>query len=687
MFTHTFVFSGGFSVPAPADQNQFTISISGASHDFQILSFTGQEALNEAFRFDLELVSRRGVDDLETFLHRPAWLHIAGDAQGIHGLIDRIAETDPHANLRKYSITLRPQLAYLGHRVNHRIFQRRTVPRIIGQILEEHGIRQPEMFHLRGHYPEREYCVQYGESDLHFIQRLCEEEGLHFHFEHSPDAHRIVFGDDQTSFPELPTIAYLQRNGMVEAEPVVSRFEVRLETRTSRTVRQDYDFEQPRFDLESATGDVTPPVLEDFSYPGRYTSRERGKQLTQRALERHRADYRLAQGQSDQPGLASGHLFSLSEHPSQPCNGRWLLTEIRHEGHQPQVLEEAIGASGSQPLRNGYWNQFSATPGDTPFRPSPRHPKPRILGSQTAVVTGPEGEEIHCDAHGRVRVRFHWDRDASENDTTSCWLRVASSWAGNRYGAIAIPRVGMEVLVTFLESDPDQPVVSGCLYHAEQVPPYSLPEHKTRSVFKTLSSPGGGGYNELRIEDRKGQEQIFVHAQRDWDQNIENDQKIRVGHERHDRVEANSFSEFMAEEHRVTHASRLNEIRGDDHLTVGQTQHVQLGTSYLVRAGQEIHLEAGEQVVIDAGMELTLNAGGSFITINPGGITLCGPTIKLNSGGAPGIGTPANPALPAGTRKADTDTAGAPLIAAQKVSLERLPRCERCEQAAQEAGQ
>ncbi|MEG5263413.1 type VI secretion system tip protein TssI/VgrG [Pseudomonas sp. JDS28PS106] len=669
---------------APANQNRFDLSILGVNHDFQMLSFTGQEAVNEPFRFDLELVSKRGIDDLEALLHRSAFLHIAGNAQGIHGLIDAVAETDQHVNLRRYSITLRPQLAYLGHRRNHRIFQRRTVPHIIAEVLKEHGIVDDEMFHLGGDYPAREYCVQYGESDLHFIQRLCEEEGLHFHFEHSRDAHRILFGDDQTSFPELPPILYKQGNGMAAPEPVVSRFEVRLETRTTRTCRLDYDFENPPLDLRKAAGDKT-SILEDFSYPGHYTDPKRGQQLSKLALERHRTDYRLAQGQSNRPDLASGRLITLSEHPSQPCNGRWLLTGIRHEGHQPQVLEEFTGTADAQEMKNGYSNQFSAVPGDAPFRPALRHPKPRILGSQTAVVTGPKGEEIHCDAYGRVRVRFHWDRDTHETGATSCWLRVASGWAGNGYGAVAIPRVGMEVLVTFLESDPDQPVVSGCLYHAEQVPPYPLPENKTRSVFKTLSSPGGKGYNELRIEDRKGHEQIFVHAERDWDENIENDQKIRVGHERHDRVEAGSFSEFMAEEHRVTHASRLSEVRGDDHLTVGQTQHTQLGASYLVRAGQEVHFEAGEQVVIDAGMEITLNAGGSFIKIDPGGITLCGPTVRLNSGGAPGIGTPAAPELPRAVRDTDGDTAGEPLVPAQMTAFKRQPRCEACERAAEKS--
>ncbi|WP_241833452.1 type VI secretion system tip protein TssI/VgrG, partial [Stutzerimonas balearica] len=280
------------------------------------------------------------------------------------------------------------------------------------------------------------------------------------------------------------------------------------------------------------------------------------------------------------------------------------------------------------------------------------------LGSQTAVVTGPAGEEIHCDEYGRVKVQFHWDRHSQADDKTSCWLRVSSSWAGDRYGGIAIPRVGMEVLVTFLECDPDQPLVTGCLYHAEHVVPYDLPANKTRTVFKTLSSPGGGGYNELRIEDRKGQEQIYLHAQRDWDENIEHDQKIRVGYERHDTVEANSYSEFRAEEHLTVAGGRKVEVKPDDHLTVGQTQHIKLGTAQLTKAGREIHLKAGQKMVIEAGVELTLKAGGSFIKLDPGGITVSGPLARINAGGAPGKGSGIKIKPPVLPGVADSDKAG-----------------------------
>jgi type VI secretion system secreted protein VgrG len=677
-----------------ANQTHFSLSIEGASHDLQVLEFKGREAISQPFVFELELISERPDLDLESLLHQPAFLAFAPGGNGIHGLIYRVAQGDSGQRLTRYHVTLRPQLAYLAHRTNQRIFQHLTVEKIISQVLDEHGIQSNAYQFEFGQtvYPEREYCVQYDESDLHFIQRLCEEEGIHYHFQHSEQGHVLVFGDDQTVFPKLPTTAYQQDSGLVADEPVVKRFALRLETRTSRVTRRDYDFEKPKLLMEAAFTSEFSPDLEDYDYPGRFVERERGKHLAKRNLERHRSDYELAQGESDQPLLLSGHFLNLSEHPRSDWNQLWLLTEISHEGKQPQVLEESVTSDthNKDGFQQGYRNHFSATPWDVLHRPALKHAKPKVLGSQTAVVTGPAGEEIHCDQYGRVKVQFHWDREGQANDTTSCWLRVSSSWAGDRYGAIAIPRIGMEVLVTFLEGDPDQPLVTGCLYHAEHVVPYDLPANKTRSLFKTLSSPGGGGYNELRIEDKKGAEQIYLHAQRDWDENIEHDQKIRVGNERHDTVEANSYSEFQAEEHRTTHADRKVETRSNDHLTVGQKQHVKVGTGQFVEAGNEIHYYAGSKVVIDAGMELTASGGGSFLKLDPGGVTLSGATIKMNSGGAPGVGTGIGIVLPTIPGAADADKAGErPQLALANVQLQmarkarqigasRCPICEAC---------
>ncbi len=674
---------------APANQAHFTLSLEGIEHDFKVLEFRGREAISQPYRFDLELVSERSDLDLESLLHRSAFLAFAPDGSGIHGLVHQAAQGESGKRLTRYRLTLVPQLAYLAHRTNQRIFQHLSVPQIVAQVLEEHGIQADAYRFQLGPviYPPREYCVQYDETDLHFIQRLCEEEGIHYHFQHGANGHVLVFGDDQTVFPKLAATAYQQDSGLVADQPVIKRFGLRLETRTSRVTRRDYDFEKPRLTMEAAFHSDFQPDLEDYDYPGRFTERACGKHLSQRALERHRHDYELAEGESDQPRLASGRFLPLGEHPRSDWNQLWLLTEVRHEGKQPQVLEESVTShvDSRDGFVQGYHNHFTATPWDIPFRPALRHPKPKLLGSQTAVVTGPAGEEIHCDEYGRIKVQFHWDRHGQADDKTSCWLRVSSSWAGDRYGGIAIPRVGMEVLVTFLEGDPDQPLVTGCLYHKEHQVPYDLPANKTRTVFKTLSSPGGGGYNELRIEDRKGAEQIYIHAQRDWDENIEHDQKIRVGHERHDTVDANSYSEFRAEEHRTTHADRKTEVRANDHLTVGNSQHLKIGSGQFVEAGQEIHLSSGLKVVLEAGSELTFKAGGSFIKLDASGITMVGPVIRMNSGGSPGKGSGAAPVLPGQVSPTDADVPGISLEALVKQNMlfrsTRTGVCEVCEAA------
>ncbi|WP_143515978.1 type VI secretion system tip protein TssI/VgrG, partial [Pseudomonas sp. R10(2017)] len=429
---------------APANETHFALTIEGLSADFQVFTLSGREAISQPFVFEVELVSEQPSLDLETLLHKPAFLQLSPDGSGIHGLIYRAAQGDSGKRLTRYSVTLRPQLAYLAHRINQRIFQNLSVPKIIGKVLEEHGIQgNAYAFQTGSIYPDRIYCVQYDESDLHFIQRLCEEEGIHYHFQHSATGHKLVFGDDQTVFKKLAPVAYQQDSGMVASNPVIKRFDLRLETRTSRTTRRDYDFEKPRLTLESENRGDALPDLEDYDYPGRFIDRERGKHLAKRALERHRSDFQLAEGKSDQPLLVSGHFLALKEHPKAKWNDLWLLTEVHHEGKQPQVLEESVTSDTTalkDDFHQGYRNRFQATPWDVPNRPPLRHPKPRILGSQSAVVTGPKGEEIHCDEYGRVKVQFHWDRDGQADDKTSCWLRVSSAWAGAQYGGIAIPR-------------------------------------------------------------------------------------------------------------------------------------------------------------------------------------------------------------------------------------------------------
>ncbi|TWI56784.1 type VI secretion system secreted protein VgrG [Pseudomonas duriflava] len=367
-----------------ANTSPITLFVEGDSNDFQVLSFEGYEALNQTYRFDIELVSERPSLDLGSLLHKPAYFAFGPAGCGVHGLVYRAEQGDSGKRLTRYRLSLVPQLAYLAHRTNQRIFQQLSVTKIIESIFKEHGLFEGAYRFQLGKtvYPPRDYCVQYDESDLHFIQRLCEEEGLSYHFQHSGSGHVLVFGDDQTVFPTLSSVPYQQDSGMAAQHEVVRRFGVCLATRTSRVTRRDYNFEKPRLLMEAAYKGTSSPDLEDYDYPGRFTDRTYGKLLAQRALERHQADSQLAEGNSD-AGLVSGHFLPLTHHPRTSWNALWLVQEVFHEGRQPQVLEESV-TSDTLPengFTQGYRNRFTATPWDVPYRPALKHPKPKVLGS------------------------------------------------------------------------------------------------------------------------------------------------------------------------------------------------------------------------------------------------------------------------------------------------------------------
>lgn len=618
---------------------RFTLTLPTVKHDFQVVAFKGQEHISQPYQISVELVSEDPNLSLSSVLHHEAFLRLDADGSGIHGQIYSIERGAAGKRLTYYTLTLGPRLAYLQHRFNQRIFQFKTVPEIVAQVLEEHWILSGNYrFDIDATlYPPREYCTQFDESDLDYIQRLCAAEGIHYHFEHSETGHVLVFADDQTGGSKLAPSVFNTDGGMVPEQTSIKRFSVKLQTRTSRVARRDYDFERPDYVLEShywgphPDADEGDPDLEDYRYPGHYKDEDRADLLVKRAHERHRHDHQLATGNSDVRQLRSGHFLDLKDHPTAENNQLWLLTSVTHEGKQPQVLEEfaATHSAAKGDFPQGYRNTFEAIPWCAPYRP-PMCSAPHVKGSQSAVVTGPVGEEIYCDEYGRVKVQFHWDREGGDDEHTSCWLRVASSWAGAAYGSMVIPRIGMEVVVSFWEGNPDQPYVSGCVVNGRNTAPYALPANKTQSVFKTLSSPGGKGSNELKIEDRNGSEKVFIQAERDWEQLIKNTQTVSVGHERHDSVAGNSYTEFKADEHHTTQANRVTRVGAADHLEIGQSQHLKTALGHYVEAGTEIHLKAGGKVVIDAGTELTLRAGGSTLTLNPSGVWLNGQTVASN---------------------------------------------------------
>ncbi|OCR27060.1 type IV secretion protein Rhs, partial [Pseudomonas syringae] len=331
-------------MPTPANQATFTLDIAGVEHRLRVLSFTAKEAVSRPFSVRIELVSERANLALEDVLHRQAFLAFDALGNGLHGQIGEIAQGDSGKRFTHYFIRLVPNLLRLEHRHNHRIFQNHSVPEIIALVLKDHGILADEFaFRLSSKTcPPRDYCTQYHETDLHFVRRLCEEEGLSFHFEHSRDRHLLIFADDPVALPNLkkPT-AYLQGNGLVAQAPVINAFSVRLATRTGKVSRQTYDFEQPALDMLASAKLTDGRVdLEDYRYPAPFNDRQIGDRQAQTVLERHRSDYQLASGKSNQPALLSGHLLTLAEHPRDDWNAQWLLTAIVHEGKQPQVLEE-----------------------------------------------------------------------------------------------------------------------------------------------------------------------------------------------------------------------------------------------------------------------------------------------------------------------------------------------------------
>ena len=652
----------------------FTLSVPGLQNDFKVSSFEGSEAISSLFSIEVDLVSEYQDFDIESLLCQPAFLQFGLNGEGIHGLIDGVFRGESGKRLTHYRVTLVPALHYLQFSYDHRIFQHLAAPQIVAQVLKRHGIQADAFIFHVSDSPQREYCTQYGESDFDFIQRVCAEDGIAWHHQHSPDGHLLVFTDDQTFFPKLGQTPYLQGSGMTADNPVVSQFSMCFSSRTSTVTRRDYDLKRPTALLESKFTAEFSPELEDYRYPLLLESEKDGKRLARQALERHRTDYQLAEGNSDQPMLRSGHFFTLTEHPHKSCNELWLLLSVHHCGKQPQALEEmAIGdAESGDGFTQGYRNSFSAIPWDVFFRP-PLHKRKSVLVSQTARVTGPVGEEIYCDEYGRVKVEFPWDRAELDSEKSSCWLRVSSSWAGEGFGSITIPRVGMEVVVTYLEGDPDRPLITGCVINKTTPAPYALPQNKTKTLLRSHSSPHTGGYNELSIEDRAGQELIFLRAQRDIEQQVLNDSDIQIGNDRREQVGRDSVSMIVGDETQTTQGQRNTVIGGNELVAINGNSSTTAAGTLVIQARPQAHFTASN-VVIDAGTSLTLKAGGHHILITAGGIFT---SVDLIEGGTPVAGVTALQAV----ARAPQPIIATPLsifAATKQHATDFCPLCEAC---------
>lgn len=642
---------------------------------FEVVEFTFEEGLSQPFKLSLELVSHEPAVDFNRVLDLAALFTLwRGDrpVRHVHGLVSLFSQGDTGFRRTRYRAVVEPTLARAGLRSNWRIFQQKTVPDIIATVLARQSLSDLQIVLCFDHQP-REYCVQAGETDLDFISRLAAEEGLIYTFEHRPDGHTLVLtdriGELGTLMPgSACSVLYQPMGGGDSPQPALHRFSYTEQVRTARQVQRDYTFTHPRYNQQhSADGGLSLnnqyKDYERYDYPGRYKRDAVGKPFTQTRLNALRSDARMAQLEGDDGRLQPGLAFDLCEHPRADFNDRWRSIALTHSGKQySSLLEDAVGSEhGTE-----YHLQASAIRGEDEWK-APLWAKPCIDGPQIATVVGPPGEEIYCDEWGRVKVSFPWDRDSPQDDHSSCWIRVAQGWAGTLWGAMAVPRVGQELIISYLDGDPDQPIATGRTYRETNLPPYELPKHKTRMTIKSRTHKGKG-FNELRFEDELGQEEVFIHAEKDKNVHIKNDNTTFVGHDRKERVERDETIEIGHD--------RIEDVSNDERVSIGQDQrhsvardrfhhighnheiiinnnriehvgnhrhditeanhHIQTGGNFDHTVHSNYRLATGQTIEqktacfeVKAGQHIAFKAPGGTITLDETGITLDGIIINV----------------------------------------------------------
>jgi type VI secretion system secreted protein VgrG len=575
-----------------------------------IARLVGREAISEPFEFKLTMHSTKGDILASKILRSKATVSIeVGDSgtRYFNGVFRDFVQGgyDVASRLYTYEGTLVPSLWFLSLGWNCKIFQNMSVPDIVQKVLNDNGVTDFKVS-TTGEFSEREYCVQYRESNLNFVSRLLEEEGISYYFVHADGSHTMMIVDTTLSAPKCleNQVQYssTSEEGNIAASCVWSIF-LRDQVYTPKVTLTDYDFESPSMSLLTVTTSKAGGSEEKFDYPGKYDTQNDGAHYGDARMKELETFATSVRGESNCVSFTSGLQFTLSDHYRSDTNAAYLITSVEHMLAVPRYVAGDAGDFVFQ-------NRFEAIPLTVPFCPLRRARKPVLAGSQTAVVVGASGSEIYCDKYGRVKVQFFWDRVGDKDEKSSCWVRVSQIWAGKQWGWMTIPRVGQEVVVDFLEGDPDRPLIVGRVYNGDQMPPYALPDNSTQSGIKTRSSSGGGSsnYNEIRFEDKMGSEVITVHAEKDMTTEVENDDTQTVDHDRTITVKG---------KHTET-------ITGDTAITIQQGNHSttldQGNQSTKVSIGSASH-EAMEQI--------SLKVGQSSIVLTQDGITIKALTISI----------------------------------------------------------
>lgn len=639
-----------------------------------LAGFSGREALSEMFSFHLDLLAEGGPIDFSQIIGQNVTISVTrfdGQPRYINGIVSEFALSG-HDNLfRRYQMTVVPWTWKLTRYSDCRIFHNKNVGDILAAVFSSRGLTDYTLS-LSGSYSPLEYCVQYRETDFQFVSRLMEENGIFYFFTHDKDKHTMVIADSASAHQPCPGQGSagcdLVSGGLNQADVITSwRFE--QQWRSGQCTLTDYNFITPSTSLLASEPTIVAvggnTGFELFDYPGGHTNRSEGSRVARQRMQEQEATHLIARGTSVCRTFIPGYKFQLTDHELDSMNITYILTSVQHSA--------SVAGSYNEGEEDRYSNEFTCIPVSVPFRPSRRTPRPVVRGPQTAVVVGPstdqddndqsseaDSEEIWVDTYGRVKVLFPWDRASA----CSCWVRVSQGWAGEGWGAINIPRVGQEVVVSFLEGDPDRPLITGRVYNADQLVPYTLPELGTRTTFKTRSSPGGSedNYNELRFEDKTGKEQVFVRGEKDYDTRIRHDSREWIGNDCSRIVKNDQKESVSGSLHLRVDGSRLEKIGADLHHTVngnlnqktaqtislqaGQNLFSKSGENYAHEAGAMIHLKAGAAMVLEAGAQLSLKVGSNFIDIGPEGIAIQGTLVMINSGGAAGAGCGSNPLSP-----------------------------------------
>ncbi|WP_434673129.1 type VI secretion system tip protein VgrG [Pseudomonas sp. R1-15] len=593
----------------------------------------GGEELGRLFNYELQLHSLDNAIDLNQVLGKPMCVSVQLDGGGerhFHGIVARFSQNIDQGQFASYQATLRPWLWLLTRTSDCRIFQNLTVPQIIKQVFRDLGFSDFEDA-LSRPYREWEYCVQYRETSFDFVSRLMEQEGIYYFFRHEQGRHVLVLADAYGAHAQAPgyaSVPYYPKNEQQRERDHIHDWHLAQEVQPGSLELNDYDFQRPsaRIDVRSAM--PRPHAAGDYplyDYPGTYVQSEDGEHYARTRIEALQTLHEQVELAGNARGLGSGHLFSLTGFSRQDQNREYLIVGARYYVSQ-ESGESGVGAPSAQ-----FESSLTCIDAQQSFRPMAITHRPIVKGPQTALVVGPKGEEIWTDQFGRVKVHFYWDRHDQSNENSSCWIRVSQSWAGKNWGSMQIPRIGQEVIVSFLEGDPDRPIITGRVYNAEQTVPYDLPENATQSGMKSRSSKGGtpANFNEIRMEDKKGAEQLYIHAERNQDIVVEVDESHSVGH---DRTKSIGHDETV-----IIGNNRLRIVKQEDILSVGQRKTDSISQSYVIEVGENLRLVCGESILeLNAsgqinltGVQISFYASGDA-EFNTGGV------LHLNNGGGPG---------------------------------------------------